>query len=67
MVENSNSETDARKIEIVCPPSLSEDLWNAIPLELKEKALIESALNLRRGVHPDDTVRHFLSSIGVAV
>ncbi len=43
-------------IEVECPTSLPLDLWNRIPVDMREEALIEMALGLRAGVHPIDTV-----------
>lgn len=47
------------------PPSVSEVLWNAVPAALRQEFLEAAAMNLRRGIHPEETVSKMLEDNGI--
>lgn len=48
--------------DVECPPSVPEELWNSIPKNNRRDFIIEAAKNLRRGIHPIDTLEGFLKN-----
>lgn len=47
------------------PPSVSESLWNAVPPGLRAEFLARTAKELRRGVHPEESIVAQLESRGL--
>lgn len=47
-------------IDVECPPSVPEDLWNKIPKNKRHDFIVEAAKKLRIGIHPVDTLEEFL-------
>lgn len=47
------------------PPSVSESLWSAVPDALKAEVLKKAAKDLRRGVHPEESIGAMLESKGL--
>lgn len=50
--------------EVLCPPSVPEDLWELVPTERRREFLEAAAVNLRRAIHPETTVLEMLDAIG---
>jgi hypothetical protein len=50
----------------ICPPSISGQLWALIPEARRRAALEEAASNLRRAIHPEDSVLAFLARLGIS-
>ncbi|MCW5710612.1 hypothetical protein [Shinella sp.] len=46
-----------------CPPSVSQALWLRVPEKRRQEAIEFAARGLRRGIHPEDALEDFLSSI----
>lgn len=49
------------------PPSVSADLWRAVPAELREDALRRAARGMVRSVHPEETITEMLKEKGLPV
>jgi len=47
------------------PPSVSESLWSSVPDAFKAEFLKKAAKDLRRGVHPEDSIGAMLESKGL--
>ncbi len=48
--------------DVECPPSVPEELWNKIPKNKRKDFIVEAAKNLRKGIHPVDTLEDFLKN-----
>lgn len=47
--------------DVECPPSVPEELWNTIPKNRRRDFILAAAQNLRKGIHPVDTLEEFLA------
>ena len=64
-LKNTELDTIELEAEVICPPSVSQSIWLAIPLDRRKEAVELAAINLRRAIHPDNTLEEFLLFIGV--
>jgi hypothetical protein len=64
-MDETNSETIGRAAEPMCPPSVSDALWEAIPVARRQEFLEAAAMGLRRAVHPETTISDMLAAIGI--
>lgn len=47
------------------PPSVAEATWNLVPDRLRSDALSRASADLRRGIHPEESMRSFLEERGI--
>lgn len=45
------------------PPSVADDIWEAIPEGKRYEAIMAAAIGLRRGIHPDNTLIGFINKL----
>ncbi|MQY46106.1 hypothetical protein GAO09_08560 [Rhizobiales bacterium RZME27] len=56
----------ANLIPIHRPPSVSCELWNAVPSDMQREAVEFAARRLRCGIHPEDAIVDFVSKFSIS-
>lgn len=49
------------------PPSVCDEIWAAVPAHLREEVLDRAAADLRRCIHPEDSILRSLGEHGISV
>lgn len=49
------------------PPSVPENVWDAVPVGLRREFIERAAMALRTGIHPEDAFREMLDEKGIPI